>query len=323
MHRNRRNLLGAASLIVLLGVSSECIWAEPAAGVQTQETETNETVSDAKDKKYGIADVNTNLNIRSGRGTEFSVIGKLPKDAVCQIESEEDGWTYIISGNVRGYVCSRYLLTGEPASDYVEESSEASLTYAHWTGREEEPAGEEQNQEAEEPSGESSEEEVPGEAEPESTLTEEETVPSEEIEAIEEPEEEPVQETAGQAETDGSIRTQMVAFAEQFLGNPYVWGGTSLTDGADCSGFVQSIYAQFGYTLPRVSRDQAQTGTRIPVDEAEPGDLIFYARDGEIYHVVMYIGDGQVIHASSRETGIKISGIFYENAVWAVRILED
>lgn len=117
-------------------------------------------------------------------------------------------------------------------------------------------------------------------------------------------------------------RESMVSFAKQFLGNPYVWGGTSLTQGADCSGFVQSIYAYFGYSLPRVAEDQAVFGMQIPISSAEPGDLIFYARNGYVYHVSMYIGDEQVIHAAGRKTGIIISGIG-SSAVWATRIIQD
>lgn len=333
MHRKGRNLLGAMSVLVLLGVSSESIWADPPAGYQESQGETSETVSDTKDKEYGIADVNTNLNIRSGGGMEYSVIGKLPRDAVCIIEGEENGWACIVSGDVRGYVSSRYLLTGETAREYAEEGQEENLTYAHWIGSGAETAGagmDHTDSETTEPAKETPdpEEEADVPEDTSSQLEEEVSIPEEEAsisqEEITDPaEEEPAAETAGVAEASESIRSQMVEFAEQFLGNPYVWGGTSLTDGADCSGFVQSIYANFGYSLPRVSRDQAQTGTRISIEEAQPGDLIFYARDGEIYHVVMYIGDGQVIHASSRETGIKISNIYYDNAVWAVRILDE
>ena len=117
-------------------------------------------------------------------------------------------------------------------------------------------------------------------------------------------------------------REAMVNFALQFVGNPYVWGGTSLSTGADCSGFVQSIYANFGYSLPRVAEDQSQYGMQIPVESAEPGDLIFYARNGYVYHVSMYIGDGQVVHASGRKVGTIVSGI-NGNAVWATRIIQD
>jgi len=121
----------------------------------------------------------------------------------------------------------------------------------------------------------------------------------------------------------GSIGRAMVEFASQFLGNPYVWGGTSLTNGADCSGFVQGIYSQFGYSLPRTSGEQSQVGMQIPVSEAKTGDLIFYARNGVVYHVVMYINEGQVIHASNSRTGIIVSGIDTEHAVWATRMISD
>ena len=122
---------------------------------------------------------------------------------------------------------------------------------------------------------------------------------------------------------DGEIRRSMIEFAAQFVGNPYVWGGTSLTEGADCSGFVQSIYKQYGYDIPRVSRDQAEYGTAIPVEDALPGDLIFYARNGYIHHVVMYAGGGKTIEAMSTETGIVQADVNKDAAVWAVRILKD
>ena len=126
-----------------------------------------------------------------------------------------------------------------------------------------------------------------------------------------------------EASVSGLIRTSMIQYAEQFLGNPYVWGGTSLTHGADCSGFVQSIYAQFGYSIPRVAEDQAMCAERIPVEDALPGDLIFYERDNYIYHVVMYTGDGGTIEAQSSATGIVRSTVNENNAVWAVRIISD
>ncbi|MCI8665675.1 MAG: cell wall hydrolase [Dorea sp.] len=122
---------------------------------------------------------------------------------------------------------------------------------------------------------------------------------------------------------DGELRRSMIEFAAQFVGNPYVWGGTSLTQGADCSGFVQSIYKQYGYDIPRVACDQARYGTQIPVEDALPGDLIFYARDGQIHHVVMYAGDGKTIEAMSSDTGIVQSDVRKESAVWATRILKD
>lgn len=121
----------------------------------------------------------------------------------------------------------------------------------------------------------------------------------------------------------GEIRESILQFASQFIGNPYVWGGTSLTDGADCSGFVQQIYKQYGYDLPRVAEDQSQCGTKIPVEDAQPGDLIFYAKEGHIYHVVMYAGDGKTIEAASTKLGIIEGKVNTKNAVWATRIIND
>ena len=121
----------------------------------------------------------------------------------------------------------------------------------------------------------------------------------------------------------GEIRESMLEFASQFIGNPYVWGGTSLTDGADCSGFLQQIYKQYGYSLPRVAEDQSQYGTKIPVEDAQPGDLIFYAKEGYVYHVVMYAGDGRTIEAASTKLGIIEGKVNTKNAVWATRILKD
>ena len=115
---------------------------------------------------------------------------------------------------------------------------------------------------------------------------------------------------------------EIADFALQFVGNPYVWGGTSLTSGADCSGFTQAVYAHFGITTGRSSRDQAARGKEIPVDEAQPGDLLFYASGSYINHVAMYIGGGQVIHASNPKTGICISPSNYRTPCKAVTFLD-
>ena len=96
--------------------------------------------------------------------------------------------------------------------------------------------------------------------------------------------------------------SSVVDFATQFVGNPYVWGGTSLTDGADCSGFVQSVYANFGVSLPRTSYEQQNAGTEVSYADAQPGDLICYGG-----HVAIYMGDGKIVHASNAKDGIKIS----------------
>lgn len=106
-------------------------------------------------------------------------------------------------------------------------------------------------------------------------------------------------------------RQAVVDFALQFEGNPYVYGGTSLTNGADCSGFVMSIFANFGYSLPRVAAAQCDASTKKDISQLEPGDLVFYG-NGYVDHVALYIGDGKIIHASGAATGIKISNYDYE-----------
>ncbi len=105
-------------------------------------------------------------------------------------------------------------------------------------------------------------------------------------------------------------RQEIADFALQFVGNPYVYGGTSLTNGADCSGFVMSVFAQFGYELPRVAAAQCAASQKKSAEEIEVGDLVFYG-DGGIDHVALYIGDGKIVHASTAATGIKVSDYNY------------
>ena len=108
----------------------------------------------------------------------------------------------------------------------------------------------------------------------------------------------------------------------KFLGNPYVWGGTSLTKGADCSGFTMSVMKNFGISLPHYSGSQAKSGKRIKSSEMRPGDLVFYGNSrGRINHVAMYIGNGQVINAASRRSGIKISTWNYRTPICIVDVI--
>ena len=123
----------------------------------------------------------------------------------------------------------------------------------------------------------------------------------------------------GKGVTD--IQMEICEYARQFVGNPYKWGGTSLTKGADCSGFTMSVFKNYGVSLPHSSRAQANCGTRIDLSEIQPGDLVFYGGKN-IHHVAMYIGNGQVVHAQSSDTGIVISSMNYNTPTRAARILE-
>ena len=132
----------------------------------------------------------------------------------------------------------------------------------------------------------------------------------------------PVAGPGSSAAVVSATRTAIVAYAKQFLGNPYVYGGTSLTNGADCSGFTQGVFAHFGITTGRSSRDQAAKGKEISLSAIQPGDLLFYASGSYINHVAIYIGNGQIIHSSNPTTGITITKYNYRTPCKAVTFLD-
>ena len=132
----------------------------------------------------------------------------------------------------------------------------------------------------------------------------------------------------GELATDGSsgvssTRASLVEYAKQFLGNRYVYGGTSLTNGTDCSGFSMRVFEHFGYGLPRTSGSQASSTKSIKGSDARPGDLFFYGSGGHVNHVAIYIGSGMVIHASNPSSGIKISNAYYRSPVKIGRVISD
>ncbi len=265
-----------------------------------------------------------NLNVREAPGTEASLVGKMPNNAGCEILGEEGEWTKISSGDVAGYVKSEYLLTGEAAVARAEEVKQtiATVTTTTLYVRSEPttdssiitsmPMGEELevvelldgwvkiNVDSDEGYVSADYVEVSVELKKAMTMTEV---------------------RYGQGVSD--VRVSLVQFATQFIGKPYVWGGTSLTRGADCSGFVLSVFANYGISLPHSSRAQANCGASISASEAKPGDLFFYGNGRSINHVAIYIGNGQVVHASSPKSGIKISGAYYRTPVKVVRIISE
>ncbi len=202
------------------------------------------------------------INIRQEMNTESEVVGKIGKDAICEVLSMENEWCEIQSGEITGYISNEYLLTG------VEANEKAAALMAD--GRELETA---------------------------ITMMEY---------------------RYGKGVTD--IQMEVCEYALQFVGNAYKWGGTSLTKGADCSGFTLSVYANYGVSLPHSSGAQANCGTKIDLSEVQPGDLIFYG-GRNIHHVAMYIGNGQIVHAQSSDTGIVVSSMYYNTPTGAARIL--
>lgn len=133
--------------------------------------------------------------------------------------------------------------------------------------------------------------------------------------------EEPATEAPADVPVSGA-GVDVANFALQFVGNPYVYGGTSLTNGADCSGFTMKVYEHFGYSIPRTADVQANAGTEVSLSALAPGDLVFYDHgSGSIQHVAIYIGNGQVVHASNSTTGIIVSNAHYSTPCKAVRII--
>ena len=203
------------------------------------------------------------INVREEMSTDSDVVGKIRKDAICEVVSIEEEWSEIESGEIKGYISNEYLLTGVEANEKAERLMEE--------GKELETA---------------------------ITMMEY---------------------RYGKGVTD--IQMEVCEYALQFVGNPYVWGGTSLTRGADCSGFTLSVYRNYGVSLPHSSKAQANCGERIDLSELQPGDLVFYGGKN-IHHVAMYIGNGQVVHAQSANTGIVVSSMYYNTPTRAVRVLD-
>ncbi len=275
----------------------------------------------------GIAQVESgNLNVRAAASTDAKLVGKLPKDAACEVLDTADGWAHIRSGEVEGYVSLEFLLIG-PEAEVRARSLVRTVAVAQTNGLNvrEQPSTD---------SGVLTQVLNGEELEFVETLEDgwvkvsidgEDAYVSGEFVSVEEKLDTAITMTEllyGQGVSD--VRVDLVEYAKQYLGNPYVWGGTSLTKGADCSGFVLSVFKHYGVSLSHSSRAQANEGTKISAGDLLPGDLVFYGNgSGSINHVAIYIGGGQVIHASSPRTGIKISSYNYRTPVKYVRILQD
>ncbi len=310
--------------------------AENALNEPAMQTQNIEQEEDAQQKaepethwgytNLGIAHVDNHLNIREEPNENGKLIGKLSKDAACEIlEIDENGWAHIKSGKVEGYCSTEFLYLGEEAVARGREvASMIAIVNTQTLKVREQPntdstvitlIPEEEQLEVVE---------IMENGWIKFLLDDEEAYVSGEYVDVEERLEKAVTLTElkyGQGVSD--VRVDLVQYAKQFVGNPYVWGGTSLTNGADCSGFTLSIFKKYGVSLPHHAASQAQLGTKVDYSSAQPGDLVFYAKNGRINHVAIYIGNGQVIHASSPKTGIKISSWNYRTPAGIRRYLAN
>lgn len=250
----------------------------------------------------------TALNVRESSSTDGEIVALSAQGDALSVVDVEDDWVKVTMGaDVTGYV----------SSDYV------CLDYAYETAKTVEEDGQAETVVASapqttEPTGTSTEEIIYGIGDVNNTQPQDGTTAGDTNTEPMITDAPAITETADP--TTISTRGQEIAdFAIQFVGNPYKYGGTSLTDGADCSGFVYAVYAHFGYQLPRSSYDQANAGYQVSVSDLKPGDLIFYRDFG---HVALYVGNGQVVHASTPQTGIKYSAYNYASICRVVRIVD-
>lgn len=292
--------------------------------VPTEEGEyLNMAFSDTDDYTY----------IRSAPDENSGWVGKLYQDSAAQVLEYLDGWTKIRSGSAEGYVPSDALITGEAAAERAKEYENHTVTVTAYCLNVRDGQGTQAGILTQVGLGETYE--VTGEPVDGwypvqvgdiggwvsgSYVTEEtsysygETKEEEEARMAEEPRETDAAET--NAAGNVAAGQAVVDYACQFIGNPYVWGGTSLTNGADCSGFVQSVYAHFGVSLPRTTYEMVNAGYAVSYEEALPGDLILY--DG---HVGLYMGDGTIVNAMNEADGIGICSATYTNIIAVRRVL--
>ena len=275
----------------------------------------NDYINYDKYKNLGIANIAQYLNVRKEPGLNGKIIGKMPPHAGCTIlgtekDSEGNEWYKIKSDKVTGYVDKQYITAGDEALALVPQvgrlvvkvdcdvlnvrtkaSTKSEVLYQISQGEELDIIS-------------ISKEwiEVSVDVGQDNAFVAKEFVKvSFELQKAVE-----IEEILYGLSAE---RKALFEYAKKFLGNRYVYGGTSLTNGTDCSGFTMRIYEKFGHKLPRTSRDQANVGTKINESQLKPGDLVFYARGGRVYHVAMYAGNGKILHAANSRKGIIISNM--------------
>ena len=276
------------------------------------------------------------LHVRALPNTDSKIIDVLNAGQQVEVVAKYPGWAKVcLAIDSYGFVCDEFIeyrnyaatapvLYAEPVyEEYIEPEYEVTPeeTYdvvtqtgenysyeqvSNYTDYYEEPVYEEENDFYEE----TSVIEQPYEEEYEDYSND---YTEEDYEEYEQ-EEETYSETTSSG--DGSY---IVDYAKQYVGNPYVYGGNSLTNGVDCSGFTQQVFGDNGISLARTAADQSQGGQDVSMDDLQAGDLLFYDNGGYVGHVAIYCGDGTVVHASNEETGITISDVDYRTPVSAKR----
>ena len=265
-----------------------------------------------------------NLNIRQEASTDSEVVGILTNHNACELLEDAGDWYKVTSGKVTGYVSKQYLVTGDEAESIAEQEIKTVATVNTETLN----VRAEKSTEAAVLSqvGNSEAFTVNSVADGWVEISVDDSVGYISQDYVTLAQALPTAKTIEQVKYgDGvsDVRASVVSYALQFVGNRYVWGGTSLEKGVDCSGFTMRILGKYGISLPHSSRAQPSYGTKISASEAKPGDLFFYGSGRSISHVAIYIGNGQIVHASNKRDGIKVSNAYYRNPICVVRYLPD
>lgn len=265
-----------------------------------------------------------NLNIRQEASTDSEVIGILTNHNACELLEDAGEWYKVTSGKVTGYVNKQYLVTGDETEAIAEQEIKTVATVNTETLN----VRAEKSTEAAVLSqvGNSEAFTVNSVADGWVEISVDDSVGYISQDYVTLAQALPTAKTIEQVKYgDGvsDVRASVVSYALQFVGNRYVWGGTSLEKGVDCSGFTMRILGKYGISLPHSSRAQPSYGTKISASEAKPGDLFFYGSGRSISHVAIYIGNGQIVHASNKRDGIKVSNAYYRNPICVVRYLPD
>ena len=265
-----------------------------------------------------------NLNIRQEASTDSEVVGILTNHNACELLEDAGDWYKVTSGKVTGYVSKQYLVIGDEAEAIAEQEIKTVATVNTETLN----VRAEKSTEAEVLSqvGNSEAFTVNSVADGWVEISVDDSVGYISQDYVTLAQALPTAKTIEQVKYgDGvsDVRASVVSYALQFVGNRYVWGGTSLEKGVDCSGFTMRILGKYGISLPHSSRAQPSYGTKISASEAKPGDLFFYGSGRSISHVAIYIGNGQIVHASNKRDGIKVSNAYYRNPICVARYLPD
>lgn len=265
-----------------------------------------------------------NLNIRQEASTDSEVVGILTNHNACELLEDAGEWYKVTSGKVTGYVNKQYLVTGDEAESIAEQEIKTVATVNTETLN----VRAEKSTEAAVLSqvGNSEAFTVNSVADGWVEISVDDSVGYISQDYVTLAQALPTAKTIEQVKYgDGvsDVRASVVSYALQFVGNRYVWGGTSLENGIDCSGFTMRILGKYGVSLPHSSKAQPSCGTKISASDAKPGDLFFYGSGSSISHVAIYIGNGQIVHASNKRDGIKVSNAFYRSPICVARYLPD